>query len=320
MGGEVMLNPRIASALFLMVTGAGWVHGQDYPSKPIRVVTSAPGGGGDIVARQIVQPVSGPLGQPVIVDNRASGLLASDVVSKTPPDGYNLVATGSSFWVIPLLQKAPYEVNDFSPISLLVREVNVLAVHPSVPVKSVKELIALAKARPGEINAGISVLGSPAHLSAELFKALAGVKIVGVPYKGAAVGVTALIAGEVQMSIVDIGLVTAHMKTGKVRALAITNAQPSPLVPGLPTVAASLPGFEWVAATGLWAPAKTPTAIISRLNQEVVRVINSPDVKERFFVAGIETVGTSPEEFAAIIKSDMARVSKVIKDAGIKVD
>jgi tripartite-type tricarboxylate transporter receptor subunit TctC len=319
-----MLISRIATWSFsigLMISGSGIVCGQDYPTKSVRIVAPAVGGGGDFVARQIAQGISGPLGQPVIVDNRASGLIATDIVAKSPPDGYTLVLTGSSFWIIPLLQKAPYDVNDLAPLSLLVKEVNVLAVHPSVPVKSVQQLIALAKVRPGELNYSASTLGSPGHLAWELFKSMAGVNIVGVPYKGTALGIAALISGEVQLVIADSGLMMPHAKSGKLRALAVTTPQPSPLVPGLPTVAASgLPGYDWLAATGMWAPAKTPPPIINRLNQEIVRVLNRADVKDRFLNVGVETVGSSAEEFASIIKTDMARVSKVIKDAGIKVN
>ena len=179
----------------------------------------------------------------------------------------------------------------------------------------------MAKARPGELNYASGATGGSTHLAAELFKSMAGVNIVHVPYKGSAPAITALISGEVQLTITDVGLVAPHVKSGKLRALAVTSAEPSALVPGLPTVAASgLPGYEAVGMTGILAPAKTPAAIINRLNQEIVRVLNMPEVKEQFFNAGVEVVGSSPEQFAATIKSEIAKLGKVIKDAGIKVD
>jgi tripartite-type tricarboxylate transporter receptor subunit TctC len=304
----------------LMAPGAGVVSGQDYPNKPIRIVTGLAGGGGDSVARIIAQGISGPLGQSVIVDNRTT-IQASEAASKAPPDGYTLLVIGSSVWIFPLLQKAPYEVSDFSPISLISREINVVSVHPSVPVKSIKELIALAKARPGALNYGAGVIGGPQHLAAELFKSMAGVDIVRISYKGNAQSITGLISGEVQLMITDVGLLAPHVKMGRLRALAVTSLEPSALAPGLPTVAASgLPGYEAVGMTVMMAPANTPSAIINRLNQEIVRFLNRSDVKERFLNDGEEVVANSPEQFAAIIKSDMARISKVIKDAGIKVN
>ena len=317
-----MLMLRTVCRLYvgLMLVGASGAPAQDYPSKPIRIVTSAAGGGSDFTARQVAQGISGPLGQPVIVDNRAGGIIAAEVVAKSPPDGYTLTMQGA-LWIVPLLAKAPYEVSDFAPIVQTERIVNIVAVHPSVPVKSVKDLIALAKARPGELNYASVSIGGSTHLAVELFKSMAGTNIVHVPYKGAQAAVPALMSGEVQMMIFDAGVLAPHVKSGKLRALAVTSAQPSTLLPTLPTVAASgLPGYESGAMAGLFAPAKTPKAIIDRLNLEIVRALNRPDVKERFLTAGLEIVGSTPEEFAAAIKADTARLTKVIKDAGIKVN
>jgi len=305
-----------------MVLGAGMLSGQDYPNKPVRILGGAAGGGGDFVARQLAQGISGPLGQPVIVDNRSTAFLAAEVLSKSPPDGYALFIGGNAIWIGPLLQKMPYDVaNDFSPISQLVREVKVLVVHPSLPVRSVKELIALAKAKPGALNYGAVGIGSGSHIGTELFKSMAGVNIVRVPFKGGATTIAALLSGEVQMVIADLGLAMPHVQSGKLRAVAVTSAEPSALVPGVPAVAASgLPAFESTGVTGIWAPAKTPAAIIKRLNQEIVRALNLPDAKEKFFNAGVEVVGSSPEQFAATIRSEVSSVGKVIKDVGIKVD
>ena len=299
----------------------GTVCGQDYPNKPIRIVTAAAGGGSDFTARQLAQGISGPLGQPVIVDNRPQGFIAVDVVSKAPSDGYTLTIQGASLWLSPLLRKVPYDVADFSPISLVVREVFVVAVNPSVPANSVKDLIALAKAKPGGLNHAVTGLGGTSHLAAELFKSLAGVNMVLVSYKGSAAATTALISGEVQMWIADAGLAMPQARSGKVRALAVTAAEPSALTPGLLTVAASgLPGYEMVTMTGLFAPARTARSIISRLNQEVVRATSRAEVKERFLNAGFETFSNSPEQFAATIRSEMTKFGAVIRDAGIKAD
>jgi tripartite-type tricarboxylate transporter receptor subunit TctC len=318
-----MLLMRIVSrcALALAVMIAGGIQAQDYPNKPIRIITSGAGGGNDIQSRLIAPAIAGPLGQQVIVDNRGGSLLSAEAASKAPPDGYSLLYAGQTIWVTPLLQKVPYDVRDFVPISQIAREVYILTVHPSLPVKSVKELIALAKSRPGQLNYGSSIAGSNGHLAGELFKSLAGVDIVWVPYKGTAQALTAEISGEVHWTISNPGSVLPHMQSGRLRALAVTSATPSALTPGLPTVAASgLPGFEMISITGLFAPAKTPAAIITRVNQELVRALNLPEMKERFINVGVEAVSSSPEQFAAAIKSEMSSIAKVIKDAGIKIE
>ncbi len=305
--------------LGMMVLGAGMVFGQNYPNKPIRIVASAAGGSGDFAARLIAQGLTGALGQQVVVDNRG-GIIPGEIVSKAPPDGYTLLIDAASFWIGPLLQETPYDpVKDFAPVTLTDSAPNVLVVNPSLPVKSVKELIALAKARPGELNYGSSSTGSTPHLAAELFNNMAGVKIVRVPFKGSGPAVISLLGGQVQLMFATAGSVAPHVKSGRLRALAVASPQPSALAPGLPTIAASgVPGYEAVAFEGMFAPAKTPVAIIDRLNQEIVRVLNRAEVKERFFNAGVETVGSTPEEFAAAIKSNVAKWGKLIKDAGIR--
>jgi len=221
------------------------------------------------------------------------------------------------------LRKMPYDaVNDFSPITLIERTVNVFVVHPALPVKTVKELIALAKTKPGQLNYASSAgVGSTSHLATELFSQMAGIKLVHVPYKGNAPAITALISGEVQMMISDLSVAAPHMKSGRVKTVAVTTAQPTKLVPGVPTVAASgLPGYDAVGLTAMFAPAKTPAAIITRLNLEIVRVINQPEVQEKFFNGGTEPVSSTPEELAARMKFEMTRMGKVIKDAGIKAE
>ncbi len=318
-------NVFILSYCIVVVILGVTVQAQDFPDKPIRIVTSGVGGGNDFAARLIAQGLSGSLGQRVIVENRpgASGIIAAQTVSNALPDGYTLLLYSGSIWLLPVLRNdVPYDpVRDFSPITLAVSSPNILVVHPLLPVKSVKGLIALAKARPGELNNAGGESGSTTHLAAELFKAMAGVKIVHVPYKSGATRMADLIAGHVQLMFATAGSVMLHVKSGRLRALAVTSAQPSALVPGVPTVAASgLSGYESESPFAIFAPAKTPTTIINRLNQEIVGVLNKADVKERFFSAGVEIVGSSPGQLAATVKSEMARMAKVIKDAGIRID
>ena len=318
-----MLLPRFVarmSCVAITVLGTGMVSGQNYPNKPIRIVTSEAGGGADFVARLVGEGLSGALGQQVIVVNRPSGVIPPETVSKARPDGYTLLVYGSTVWLLPLMRRnVSYDpVRDFAAISLATSAPSILVVHPSMPINSVKELIALAKARPGELNYSSASAGSAIHIAAELFKIMAGVNIVRVPYKGTAPALNDLIAGFVQLSFPNAATAMPQVKSGRLRALAVTSARPSPFAPGLPTVAAAgLPGYESAAPSGIYAPAKTPAAIINRLNQEIVRVLNRPNTKERLFNAGVEAVGSSPEEFAAFIKFDMARMTKLIKDAGI---
>jgi len=296
---------------------------QSYPTKPIRVVTSAPGGGNDFTARAIAYSISGSLGQPWVVDNRggAGGAIAAELVARAPPDGYTLLVYASNIWIIPLLRSVPYDpVKDLAPITWAARSPNTVVVHPSLPVKSLKELIALAKARPGQLMYGSAGTGATSHLSAELFKSMAKVDVLRVPYKANAPALNDLLSGQVQIMFSTASSVTPHVRSGRLRALAVTSAKPTPLAPGLPTVAAAagLPGYESISIYGVFAPAKTPEAIIRQLNQSIVAVLNHPDVREKFLNVGVETVGSTPEQFAAVIKADMARMSKVIKEAGIR--
>jgi tripartite-type tricarboxylate transporter receptor subunit TctC len=299
------------------------VNGQSFPVKPLRIVTSAIGGGNDFIARLIAQGLSaGTLGQSAVVDNRASGVIPGEVVAKAPADGYTLLVIGSSFLVTPLLQSVPYDpIRDFSPITLISTSPNIVVVHPSVPVRSIKELVALAKARPGELNYASTAPGSGSHLAGELFNSIAGVNIVRINYKSTGAALTNLIGGEVHLMFPSASSVTTHVKAGKLKALAVTSARPSPLVPGLPTVTASgLAGYEVASLDLMFVPAKTPAAIINRLNQEVVRVINTADVKQKFFDAGLETLGTSAEGAATAIKAEVALWDKVIKATGIRAE
>ncbi len=304
-----------------MVVGATTVYGQNYPHKPIRIVTAEPGGGGDIVARLIASGLSSSMGQQVIVDNRQAGLIAGQIVSRAPPDGYTLLVSSGVLWLMPFMQDTGTMGKDLSPITLANRTPNVLVVHPSVAANSVKELIALAKAKPGNLNYASGPNGAPNHLAAELFTSMAGVNIMRVTYKGSGPGLNDLIGGQVQLMFPNAASVAPHIKSGRLRALAVTSLQPSTLVPGLPTVAESgLPGYESVAIYCMFGPAKMPARLVNRLNQGIVRFLNRADVKERFLTAGIETVGSSPEQLAATMTSEMARIKKLFKDAGIRAE
>jgi tripartite-type tricarboxylate transporter receptor subunit TctC len=304
-----------------MLLGAGSLCAQTYPTKTIRIVTGPSGSGSDIVARLLAQTLTPRLGQQAIVDNRA-GIIAVDTAAKAAADGYTLLVYGSVVWIEPLLRETVTwdPLRDLAPITLAARSPNVLLIYPALPVASVKDLIALAKTKPGELSYASAGSGTTAQLAAELFKSMAGgLNIVHVPYKGAGAAMTDLLSGQVHLSFVVAASAMPHMKSGRLKALAVTTAEPSALVPGLPTVAASgLPGYESVLTIGAFAPARTPAAIISRLNQEMVRALNAPEVKEKLFNTGAEAVGTSPEQLTAAGQSDMARWGKVIRDAGIR--
>ena len=293
--------------------------GPAYPAKVVRIVTAAAGGGSDFATRLIATPLGQALGQQVIVDNR--GLLAADIAAKAPPDGYTLLLSGPTLWLLPLMRNnVASDIGDFTPITLATRTANILVVHPSLPVKSVADLIALAKAKPGELNFGTSGTGNSVHIAGELFKSMAGLNIVRVNYKGGSQALTDLAAGQTQLMFSVPGSALPHVKTGRLRALAVTSATPTPLAPGLPSVSQTLPGYESVSYLAIFAPAGTPAPIVNRLSQEIAKALARPDVKDKFLALGIETVGNTPEAAAAVIKADLARMGKVIKAAGIRAD
>jgi len=321
---------------FCLRTVAGWltlcffilhvpvVGAQHYPVKPLRIVTSEPGGVADFTARLIAQGLSTAFHQPAIVDNRggASGVIGIDIVARAPADGYTLIVFSPSLWTLPLIQRTSYEtLRDFAPVTLAVTPPNLLLVHPSFPATSVKALIALAKAKPGEYNYAAGSIGAASHLSGELFKSMAGVDIVRVPFRGTAPALNALLGGQVQMMFAGAGSAVPHVLSGRLRALAVTSAQPSVLFPDLPTIASSgLPGYELETNTGMFAPAATPVAIINRLQAEIARALHQPEVKQRLAAAGIEPVANTPPEFTAKVKAEIARLGKVVKEAGIRAD
>ena len=304
----------------VMVLGAGGVSGQAWPDKPVRIMATQPGGLTDVAARLIAPGLSANLGRQFVVDNRTA-IVAVETAAKAPPDGYTILVNGSAFWLLPLLRDNvtwdPFR--DFVPITMAVRSPSILVVHPSVPVKSAAELIALAKAKPGSLNYAAGTIGATPHLAAELFKAMAGISMVRIGYKGTGPAVTAVIAGESQVSFPNAGSVMPHVKSGRLKGLAVCSAQPSDLAPGLPTVTATgLPGYESVSPQAIFAPARMPAALIKRLNEEILRVMRAPEIKERFFNTGLEVVGSTPQELAVAMKSEVTRMGKVIKDVGIR--
>ena len=308
------------TGMIALVTGVAC--GQNYPVRPVRIVTAEAGGGPDFAARLISQGLTANLGQQVIVENRGGSVaIMAELVAKSSPDGYTLLFPASTFWLAPYMQeKLPYDpLRDFAPITQATSTPTILVVNPALAAGTVQELIALAKAKPGSLGYASGPAGSTSHLAAELFKAMGGVNLLRIPYKGTGPALTDLIGGQVQVMFPNAASAAPHVKSGRLTALAITSSRRSALYPDLPTVAASgLPGYEAVAIFGLFAPAQTPASLVNRLNRETVRALNQADVKEKFFNAGVETVGSTPQEFANTVKSEMARLGKLIRDAGIR--
>ena len=310
---------------------ACWAQGSagdaaaSYPNRPIRVVVAlAPGGGVDTSARLLGQRFTDAWGQQVVAENRpgAGGTIAAGVVARATPDGYTLLMTSMGHTITPALYKLNYDaVKDFAPISLFVQSPSVLAVHPSLPVKSVKELIAFAKPRPNEILFSSSGSGSGQHLAMELLNRMAGLKLVHVPYKGTAPSIIDLVAGRVSVTSASAISTMPHVRAGKLRALAVSSAKRSPSVPELPTVAeAALPGFavdQWYA---LFAPAGTPKEIVVKLYGEVARTVAQVDTKQRLLAMGLDPAGTSPDEFTAYVKTETAKWGKLVREAGIRAN
>lgn len=309
-------------ALVLLVICAAAAHGQDYPgSRPLRIVTSAAGSSSDVTARIVVDRLPAVFGARAIVDNR--GILAPEIAAKAPPDGYTVLFYGPPAWISPLMRNTAQwdPIRDFAPVTLGVNTPNVLVVHPSLPVKSVKELIALARAKPGELNYGSGSSGSSTHLGAELFNSMARVNIVRVPYRGTGPALLGLLGGHVQLMFPAGAAAVPYMKSGTLRALAVASAKPSALMPELPTIAsAGMPGFEADTPMGVFLPAAAPPKVVERLNQIVVGVLNLPDVKKLVFAQGSEVVGSSPSELAAAVKAEMARWGRLIREKGLRED
>lgn len=298
---------------------------QNYPERPLRLlVTSPPGGANDIQSRIIGQKLAERLGQPVVIDNRggASGMLAAEIVAKAPADGYTLLGgTNSTFSVNPtLFPKVTYEtLRDFAPVSVTAMTPHVLLVHPSLPVKSVQELIALARAQPGRLNYASSGSGSAFHLGMELLKTLAGVQIIHVPFKGSALSANAMLVGDVQMMLIGMATGLPLARSGKARVLAVANPARSALAPELPTIAeAGVPGFGYESWFGVAAPARTPQPVIARLHEGLAHVLRQADVRERLAAQGYEVISTTPAQMAAKIREDSKKWAKVIRDSGAR--
>ena len=313
---SLLLAPAVTTPAFAQV----------YPVKPVRIAVGFPAGGPtDIVSRLIAPELSKALGQQVVIENRpgAGGVIATGQIAKAPPDGHTLVmgTIGNIAVAMSLLPDRGYDtLRDLAPITQVVSVTSILVTHPSVPARSVKDLLALARSRPGQLNYASSGSGTVTHLAGELLKLMGKVDIVHVPYKGGAPALTALISGEVDMSYENSLIITPHVKSGKVRALAVTGARRSKLLPELPTIGETLSGYSASGWYGLLAPAATPKAVIARLHSEVVKVLRMPDITERLLSQGAEPIGSTPDEFAAFIRAEIDKWSNLVKAANMKAN
>jgi tripartite-type tricarboxylate transporter receptor subunit TctC len=315
--------PKVVCVPILAAVAAGAIA-QDYPTRPVRlVVASTPGGGTDISARLIAPRLSEYFGRQVVVENRpgATTMIGAEFVARSAPDGHTLLMGVSSLTINPYIQvKVPYDaVKDFAPISQVVVAPNVIVSHPSLPVRSVAELIAFARARPGQLNLASGGAGSNQHLAIELFLSMTGLRIVHVPYKGVGPALLDVMAGHVHLMMSTILSALPHVKGGRIRALGVTSVKRTAVLPGIATVAeAGVPGYEVVQWYGILAPAATPRDIIARIHAATVRALQDPAIQAHFTGEGGEVIGGTPEEFAAVIRADLARWGKVIKEMGIK--
>ncbi len=322
------MNQLLWALLSVALAGVPAVaQAQAYPSKPIRlIVTFAAGGGTDLAARAVAPKLAEALGQPVVVENRAgaNGAVGAEATAKSPADGYTLmVGAAGTLAVAPHLNaKLPFDpFKDFAPVSLLATSAFVVSVNPSVKAQSIRELVALAKASPGSLTFGSSGTCGAPQLAGELFKSQAGVNLLHVPYKGLGPAITDLLGGQIQVVFADVGLVTAHLKAGRLRGLAITSATRSSMLPDLPTVSESgVPGYAAGTWYGVFAPAGTPSGIVARLSEEVRRVLALPEVRAALVAQGVEAAGNSPEQYAAFLREEYAKWGRVIAEAGIRAE
>ena len=311
----------LVSSLCLM--NLAWAQ---YPDRPIRLIVSyPPGGGTDVTARQIAPMLSERLGRQIVIDNRsgAGSTLGTNLVAKATPDGYTLLMSDTTFGIVPgLYPKLPYDaLRDFTPVTQITSVPVALVVHPSVAAKSVKELVALAKAKPGELNFGSGGVGTPVHLAGELLMVQAQIKMVHIPYKGAGPAFGDLLGGQFQVMFPTLQSVVPHVKSNRVRLLALTTEKRSPAFPDVPTVEESgIPGVIAVAWFGIQAPARTPKAIIARLHEETVKVVREPSIRDRFIADGADPVGSTPDEFRTFVTNEIGKWTKVVKAAGIKAE
>jgi tripartite-type tricarboxylate transporter receptor subunit TctC len=308
-----------------LACGAPASLAQAYPVKPIHLIVGfTPSGGVDINARLLAPKLTEYLGQQVIVENRpgAGTNIANELVAKSPPDGYTLLVNTAAVAInLSLYKKVPFEARDFAPISILSMSPNILVVHTSVPVKSAKELIALAKSRPGQLNYSSSGSGTTQHLSGELFALKTGIKMTHVPYRGTAPSLTALISGEVELSFANIPAISAHVKAGRLRPLANTGPKRSPQLPQVPTMKeAGVSGVEVVVWYGIFAPAATPRDVVGKLGDAIARAARAPDMQQRLQDLGAEPVGNTPEEFSRLFREEVTRWAEVVKVSGARAD
>jgi len=315
-----------AALLLTALLAAGDCAAQDYPSRPVRmVVPFAPGGSTDVLARIVGQKLTERSGQPVIIENRAGagGNIGAEQVAKSAPDGYTLLLGGVPHAIsASLYSKLPYDLaRDLAAIAEVASFPSAIVLHPSLPANSVKELIALARARPGQLSFGSAGNGSPNHLSLELFQTMAGVRMVHVPYKGSGQLVGDLLAGQVQLASMGLPVAVPHVQSGKLRAIAVTGAARSPLLPEVPTVSeAGLPGFEVTSWYGVFAPAGLPADIVAKLNSEIGSAVTAAEVKERLAALGAEPSVKSPDQFGRYVRQEITKWAKVVKDSGAKAE
>ena len=329
MKAALVLLAAAATAMAAPVASAQTVStgsGPAYPARTVRIIVPyAAGGNTDITARAIGAKLTEDFGQQVIVDNRPGGAtnIGSELAAKAAPDGYTLFMGGASNAInMSLYAKPPYDtLRDFAPITLCVKGANVLSIHPSLPVKTLKELIALAKARPGQLNYASSGLGSSNQMAGELLKLMAGINLVHVPYKGTGPALTAMLGGEIQVQLIGISSVVPYLKTGRMRALAVSGAKRSAAAPDIPTVAESgVPGYAFDVWYGMLFPAGVPRAIVAKVNAAINNSLRSPALAQRFAAIGLEPSGSTPDAFAAMIRSEMAKWRTVVREAGIRVE
>jgi tripartite-type tricarboxylate transporter receptor subunit TctC len=311
----------LAAAVCLIVAALN-AFAQQYPTKPIRLISPfAPGGGTDILARSIATPVSESFGQPVVVDNRpgAGGTTGSELVARSAPDGYTLIMVASTYASTAAYAKPTYDpVNGIQPIILIGTTGLVMTVHPSVPVKNVKELVDHARRNPRKLNYASVGAGTVPHFAQELFKLETGTDLVHVPYKGAGPAMTALLAGEVQMTVLSMVPILPHIKAGRLRAIALTHSKRSSLLPDLPTVSETVPGFEVIHWYGIWGPKAMPAQLVARWNGEVSKILTTDELKNRTRAEGLEVAGGPPQEFGDVIRRDVQKWRRVMQDAKLK--
>jgi len=322
---SLSLRWRSGAALPLLMLAAGSISAADYPVRPIRFVLGfAPGGASDTMARTVATRLSEGLGQPVVVDNRAGagGNIAAEIVARSAPDGYTMLLGNNGILAInvSLYPKIGFDpVKDFAPVVLIASQPNILVVNPSVPANSVKELVALAKSKPGQLNYASPGAGTTGHLAADLFKSMAGVNFVVVPFKGGGPAVLAVLTGECQFIFATALSVQPQIKAGKVRALAVTTARRSPSFPELPTVAeAGVPGFDAITWHGVVVPARTPQAVIARLNREFNKLLQTADMRERLMTLGSDIIGGEPKQLTDLMRVEIPRWAKVIRESGAR--